>query len=195
MDLTRRSPYRLAASGKRRVQRPDRRPHSITRSTGQKLLALRTATTEAATILIPFLIRTFDGSGLRMVYLDIFLFLLLIFYPTAWLRRTLASSGMVFPFAKRFIFVSIAMLIISGRSEGYFQKIIVDYDDSLIFLYYCMVGFVEELAKTAGAIFLLRSVNFREICSQQFQCFLGVGYFFWIIRRSYTHCGSGEYVW
>ena len=46
LDLTRRSPYRPAAPGKRRNQRPDRRPHSITSSLDQKLLASRAATTE-----------------------------------------------------------------------------------------------------------------------------------------------------
>ncbi|WP_210334830.1 hypothetical protein, partial [Mesorhizobium mediterraneum] len=50
-EIWTRSQITIPASGfdKCRTQRPDRRPHSITRSESQKLLAQRTATTEGNT--------------------------------------------------------------------------------------------------------------------------------------------------
>src|ERR1017187_513410 len=50
LDLVRRSPYRPAASEKCCIQRPYRRPHSITRALDQKLLAQRAATTEDSNV-------------------------------------------------------------------------------------------------------------------------------------------------
>ncbi|NVN10086.1 hypothetical protein [Nguyenibacter vanlangensis] len=104
----------------------------------------------------------------------------LCFYPTIWLQR-FPIDGKRF-FLSATFFISLAIVIICGRTEGYISNIeLTGFGIGSLFPY-LRIGFTEESIKTIGAICLLGFLKIKPTSPDQVKCFLGIGYFFGLIE-------------